>query len=239
MFGILDANLNTGVFRSKFDNSVWLFITEKKSKDLTQYTDLLDGNNLTWDGQMSGRSDELIRTHKPNNLDLLVFYRKEKRQFDDYSFVYEGPFEYVSDRGSGPTHFTFKRVVVLEQIVASDLDSLKLEEGIIGLEGGQIKVYGTRYERDKKLRAKAIQLRGRNCEACGFNFEQMYGTRGADYIEVHHTKPISSFTGKQMVDPMTDMAVVCSNCHRMIHRNAENILSVAELRELIFNASRD
>lgn len=113
MFCIRDASLNTGVFKPKFDNSIWLFITEKKSAEQAQYCDLLDGDYLAWDGQMSGRSDKLIRTHKSSNLDLLVFYRKQKRQFNDSSFIYEGPFEYVSHKGSNPTHFTLKRVLPL------------------------------------------------------------------------------------------------------------------------------
>lgn len=150
MFGIRDATLNTGVFRPKFDNSIWLFITEKKGKGQTEYNDLLNGDHLEWDGQMSGKSDKLIRTHRSNSMDLLVFYRKEKRQFEDSSFIYEGPFEYVSDKGSAPTHFTFKRVAASERLLADHLDSLRLQETMEGLEDVEIRLFGNRQEQDKK-----------------------------------------------------------------------------------------
>ena len=150
MFGIRDATLNTGVFRPKFDNSIWLFITEKKGQDQTQYSDFLEHDYLEWDGQMSGRSDKLIRTHKVNNMDLLVFYRKEKRQFGDSSFIYEGPFEYVSDKGSAPTHFTFKRVATSERLLAAHLDSLRLQENSDDCDEKEIRLFGNRHDGDKK-----------------------------------------------------------------------------------------
>ena len=37
IFSITDATLNTGVFRPKDTSSVWLFITEEKTSDRTQY----------------------------------------------------------------------------------------------------------------------------------------------------------------------------------------------------------
>jgi hypothetical protein len=48
-FGILDPALDTGVFQPKGHESVWMFVTEKKTPDKTQYADLLDGDVLYWD----------------------------------------------------------------------------------------------------------------------------------------------------------------------------------------------
>ena len=39
------------------------------------------------------------------------------------------------------------------------------------------------------------------------------------------------------VDPATDLAVVCSNCHRIIHRRAKRPLTVTDLRRMIADAS--
>lgn len=72
------------------------------------------------------------------------------------------------------------------------------------------------------------------CEVCGFSFEKEYGTK---YIEAHHIIPISEMKKKgQTSRTITekDLAMLCSNCHRMIHRFKD--LSVLELRELL---SRD
>ena len=63
-FSITDANLKNGVFRPKNHESIWLFITENKSPDRTQYSDLLGDNLLIWDGQTQGRTDKFIIEHK-------------------------------------------------------------------------------------------------------------------------------------------------------------------------------
>lgn len=55
------------------------------------------------------------------------------------------------------------------------------------------------------------------CEICKFNFESHYGKRGKDFIEAHHRTPISEL--KNVVTLyVEDLAMVCSNCHRMLHR---------------------
>ena len=69
--------------------------------------------------------------------------------------------------------------------------------------------------------------------ACGFDFEATYGELGKNYIEVHHTKPLSSMEQETIVNPETDLVCLCSNCHRMIHRKRDDILSLAELQSII------
>ncbi|MGI6472555.1 MAG: HNH endonuclease [Candidatus Methanomethylophilaceae archaeon] len=66
---------------------------------------------------------------------------------------------------------------------------------------------------------------------CGFNFEESYGNPGKGFIEVHHNKPVSTFKGELLIDPVQDLTCLCSNCHRMIHRRRNSTLSVEELRE--------
>jgi hypothetical protein len=109
-FGITDATLNTGIFRPPGHESVWLFVTEKKTPDRTPYRDYLDGDQLSWDGQTAGRKDALVINHEAEGLELLLFYRRAKTEFDRYGFRYEGPFRYVSHQGSRPAHFLLRRV---------------------------------------------------------------------------------------------------------------------------------
>ncbi len=40
---------------------------------------------------------------------------------------------------------------------------------------------------------------------------------GSDFIEGHHTVPISELKG-EVKTKVKDVALVCSNCHRMLHR---------------------
>lgn len=123
---------------------------------------------------------------------------------------------------------------VPENVVKCDLDAEKLEEVGPKMEGAVKEYFGKRYERDPGNRVQAIKYHGPTCKACGFNFEAVYGERGIDYIEVHHRKPIYAFEGKeQAIDPRTDLVTLCSNCHRMIHRRPNNILTVEELIAII------
>jgi predicted HNH restriction endonuclease len=83
------------------------------------------------------------------------------------------------------------------------------------------------------LRARAIQIHGTRCQACDFSFRDWYGDYGDGFIEVHHTRPLSTFGGAELVNPATDLAVLCSNCHSMIHRRPDACLTVEELRVLV------
>ncbi len=119
----------------------------------------------------------------------------------------------------------------VKAIVVADLKSFKLEEEYF--EGRHAQRLTNYYERSPKLRAAAILAHGTTCMACGFDFEKMYGEHGTGYIEVHHLKPVSDLKKETKVDPKTEMAVVCSNCHRMIHRKRDKVLSLEELKLLL------
>lgn len=55
------------------------------------------------------------------------------------------------------------------------------------------------------------------CEICGFDFYKTYGDIGEDFIEGHHTIPVSELEEGHKTR-VEDIAIVCSNCHRMLHR---------------------
>jgi 5-methylcytosine-specific restriction protein A len=99
------------------------------------------------------------------------------------------------------------------------------------VEGHTKKVWSTKYERNKTLREKAIKIHGYDCEVCGFNFREKYGELGSSYIEVHHITPISK-RGEAEVNPKKDLATVCANCHRMIHRS-NPVISIDDMRKII------
>lgn len=69
------------------------------------------------------------------------------------------------------------------------------------------------------------------CEVCEFDFEKKYGEHGKDYCEVHHKIPLA-YAGTGTVTHLHDLAIVCSNCHRMLHRGPE-LLAVDELRAVV------
>lgn len=98
-------------------------------------------------------------------------------------------------------------------------------------EGRIVEHYVTKYERNPKNRATAIKIHGYRCAACGFDFAEVYGELGRDFIEVHHVKPLFSLEEEVIVNPETDLACLCANCHRMIHRKRGSIKTVEELRK--------
>ena len=130
-------------------------------------------------------------------------------------------------------------------IPRSVLDDIEVEteqadeqEVFLGLEGRARAIVSRVRERSPRLRAAALEIHGYLCQVCGFDFEGTYGAWGREFIEVHHVQELAAAPAEGVeVDPATDLAVVCSNCHRMIHRKAKQALSLAELRRMIVDAS--
>jgi 5-methylcytosine-specific restriction protein A len=117
--------------------------------------------------------------------------------------------------------------LIAEDIAGSDLDNTRTEGGI------KVRISKT-IERSAKLRQEALDIHGYKCQVCSFDFELSYGKWGKDYAEVHHIKPLSELKGvKQITNPSIDLAILCANCHRMIHRKKGITLSLSELRNKI------
>ncbi len=103
-------------------------------------------------------------------------------------------------------------------------------------EGAEKRRLHTSRERNASVVRKAKERRSitdpmLRCEVCGFSFIERYGRRGEDFIEAHHKKPVASLKRGDRTK-IEDIALICSNCHRMIHRG-DRTLSVEELRKLI------
>lgn len=107
-----------------------------------------------------------------------------------------------------------------------------------GFEGGVLYKLHKLRERDSRLinKKKEIVLKESGkleCEVCGFNFHDIYGELGYKFIECHHKRPLSTYQSKQKT-LLEDLALVCSNCHRMLHRNIEE-MSIEKLKQIIDN----
>lgn len=77
-------------------------------------------------------------------------------------------------------------------------------------------------ERNRTAARQAKKFHGTRCQACDRDFAERYGEIGRDFIEAHHLRPIATLEEGVPVkyDVAADFAVLCSNCHRMIHRFA-------------------
>lgn len=111
-----------------------------------------------------------------------------------------------------------------------DVQSYQAKEGKVSYR------YHRTLERDRKVvairKANALKLHGKlECEGCGFDFAATYGPRGHGFIEAHHTNPVHAMQEGDVTAP-EDLALICSNCHRMIHK-AKPWLTVADLKVLL------
>lgn len=70
------------------------------------------------------------------------------------------------------------------------------------------------------------------CEVCEFSFYKTYGERGFMYAECHHKNPLADLKADHETSTKPeDLAIVCSNCHRIIHRQRP-WLSIDEMKAL-------
>ncbi len=113
--------------------------------------------------------------------------------------------------------------------VLSD-DEEEAEEGALLTRTHRVRERNTRIVKSKKELAHK-ESGTLACEVCGFDFVEVYGDRGYGFIECHHTKPVSELKVGERTK-LSDLSVICSNCHRMIHAKRP-WLSVSELKGLL------
>lgn len=102
-----------------------------------------------------------------------------------------------------------------------------LADELVGLEG-EVREMMVRHRkrerrvRDAKIRAVLAETGRLRCEVprCGFDFFEVYGEPGRDFAHVHHRAPLSS-RSEDDDTKLDDLAIVCANCHAIIHRSGE------------------
>ena len=115
-----------------------------------------------------------------------------------------------------------------EHIGASSLGDVFVDDEITAFEGEERITLVRHRKREQKLRdAKLKQAQQKNqgrliCEVpgCNFDFENVYGELGKDFAHVHHLKPLVDRESPSETS-LDDLAVVCTNCHSMIHRGGK------------------
>lgn len=98
------------------------------------------------------------------------------------------------------------------------------------LEGAKKQITVNAYERNPLARQKCLDHYGYNCNVCNFNFSDVYGNIGNDFIHVHHLKELNQICEAYEVDPIKDLRPVCPNCHAMLHKR-KPAFSLEELKE--------
>ncbi len=96
------------------------------------------------------------------------------------------------------------------------------------------------FHRNPHLAEEAKRQNGCKCQACGFDFVSAYGDPGENFAEVHHLNPLSERPSEEwtqeILSSVADVAVLCANCHRMIHRR-KPALSIDQLKAILLEPS--
>ena len=112
--------------------------------------------------------------------------------------------------------------------ISANVDSLSPAEAEVEVDAIIEAPEGAILTRVHRKRERSIKLReakkqrvlaevGRlACEVCDLDFGERYGEWGKGFIECHHKMPVSSLEPGTKTK-IEDLALLCSNCHRMIH----------------------
>lgn len=114
----------------------------------------------------------------------------------------------------------------IEQIDQEDKD---IENNLNGSEKIAVKLHREHEKYFIKTDAKLIKNLKKKynytCQACNLKFDKIYGNynKNLDYVEAHHIVPKSEILKKKDLNQQLgrdekDFAILCANCHRMIHR---------------------
>jgi len=120
----------------------------------------------------------------------------------------------------------YRKALALSRAPTRDLSLNAEDEEASGFEGEDRSRFITHRSRERLLRDRKVQSALRagkghlRCEVpgCGFDFVEAYGPIGAGYAQVHHIKPLAAAPARGVTTLLKDLAIVCANCHAMIHR---------------------
>ncbi len=92
-------------------------------------------------------------------------------------------------------------------------------------------------ERSALLAAECKIRDNYKCQVCGLRFEDKYGSLGSGFAEAHHRVPLNQLRTRVKTN-LRDLATVCANCHRMLHRMDGKHQDLVRLRSIIRNHRR-
>lgn len=186
-----------------------------------------------WQAEALGEIENLVWRYRPSKRDGHNAERLEyfKRHVGDLTLRISVPDPV--DRGSRFLDDVFD--LVDNRVRADILDLHEPETRASFPEGQEFERLHRARERSAALIRLVKNLAGERaqlvCQICEFDFLATYGELGRGYIEAHHTVPVSELEPGSETRP-EDIALVCSNCHRMLHRRRP-WLRMHELRQIL------
>jgi len=100
------------------------------------------------------------------------------------------------------------------------------------LEGLKTEVTAYARGRSRRLRDQALRASRGVCAACDVDFTKILAGKGVRALQVHHKKQLAS-TDRPRLTHVSDLSVLCANCHALIHLDTKKALALRKLRVLL------
>ena len=175
--------------------------------------------------EIRNRGNKTLTKSFKNTIQGIIY---SKSSDSDYYQNGEDLFYTVSEKGEG--RWGLRNYKATKESIDLTEEDSSFPEGKQTL---RLHIY--RERNSKLIRTVKEQFKKENgkifCEICEFDYTEKYGDLGEDYIEAHHTIPVSELKegSKTKVE---DIVLVCANCHRMLHRKRP-WLSKNDLKEIL------
>lgn len=114
-------------------------------------------------------------------------------------------------------------VASIPEEIDEDEEDLGAPEGRVVLRQHRIRERSGLLARKKKDLAK--RKGAYICEVCGFNKDRKFAPVSDAAIECHHKTPLSQLLPGQNTT-LSELMLVCANCHRMLHHPEGNFVSI-------------
>lgn len=92
--------------------------------------------------------------------------------------------------------------------------------------------------RSRQLREFALEKANGVCCVCDVDYKELLNGKGVRVLQAHHRKQLAASDAPR-VTHLSDLAVVCANCHLLIHMNPRQALEVEELRTMLGKSAKD
>lgn len=92
--------------------------------------------------------------------------------------------------------------------------------------------------RSRQLRDLALENSEGACCVCDVDYSKLLHGKGVRVLQVHHRKQLAASDTPRLTS-LKDLAVVCGNCHLLIHMNPKRALSVEALKKMLGTSPKD
>jgi hypothetical protein len=144
------------------------------------------------------------QTDKTKELQSIRFKKELKSEFKKVFPEPSGSF--TIQYGMDLNHFVFTHQVV--EVQYPEDEEKEYSEGKIAYRKHKTRERNLKVIKDAKERFIRKNIGRLYCEACGFDFFDVYGERGKDFIEGHHTKLVSELSDGDKTR-VEDIAMLC------------------------------